>query len=391
MKVRLFVIGCTGSVGSSILSVCRAYPDKFEVTALAAKSSMEGIERLSEEFRPSRVILADKKAACAFKEKNGRKFTVLAGEEGLAETASAQDVDHVVVASSGTGAIPALMTALQHDKDVSLANKESIVVAGKWVLPLVRRRDQLRPLDSEHNALWQCLRVSDISSVSKIFLTASGGPFRNFILEDLEKVTPAMAIAHPVWNMGAKISVDSATLMNKGVEILEAMSLFSLPPEKVDTVISPDPFIHSIVEFSDGTFILAASAADMRIPCTSALFYPERSPYPMTASPALHGMNFSFQSPDEHLFPCLRLAKDAARAGGAYPPLLIGADEVAVENFLAGKIGFLDIARVVESVFDGYRGKGPRSLDDALSILEEGKRTATLVCSQLKSPPTQGD
>jgi 1-deoxy-D-xylulose-5-phosphate reductoisomerase len=384
-RIRLFVIGCTGSVGSSVLSVCRTFPEFFEVRALAAHSSGEEIGRLAAEFQTDRVVLSDPEAAAGLARSFAGRLKILSGAEALEETAVSPDIDHVVVASSGTGGIGALMAALRSGKDVSLANKESIVVAGRWVLPLIRRKSQLRPLDSEHNAIWQCLEGRAPSEVSRIILTASGGPFRTLSTEELELVTPSMAVRHPVWSMGAKISVDSATLMNKGIEILEAMVLFSLPSDRVDAVICPDSFVHGIVEFRDGTFLLSASSPDMRLPCASALFYPDRSPFPAVPVPPLEGRTVSFLQPDESRFPSLRLAKEAARSGGAFPALLVGADEVAVDRFLAGDIGFTAIPSVVESVLENWRGKAPGSLADALSILDEGRKSAAEFCLRLKN------
>jgi len=380
MRARLFVIGCTGSVGSSVLSVCRAYPDRFEVRAVAARSSVEKIEQIADEFKSSTVVLTNASAAADLAVRAGDRFSVLSGISAMEETAARSDIDHVVVASSGTEAVHALLRALREGKDVSLANKESIVAGGRWIIPHVRREGQLRPLDSEHNAVWQCLQGRDPSTVKKIYLTASGGPFRTLPAEELQNVTPEMAVAHPVWDMGAKISVDSATLMNKGIEILEAMSLFRLSPERVDAVVCPEPFIHGIVEFTDGTFIMAASAPDMKLPCASALFYPNRSPEPVFPSPVLEGKTLFFEKPDEERFPALRVAKEAALRGGAAPALLVGADEAAVDAFLSGQIGFTDIPRIVETVIEQYRGPGPGSIDDALSILAEGKRAAAEIC-----------
>ncbi len=375
-KIRLFLLGCTGSVGSSILSVCRAFPERFEISVIAAKSSAPAVAKLAREFSVPTVILTDPAAAEELRRASVGDFTVLTGDEALEEGAVRPDVDHLVAASSGTAAIPALMAALRAGKDVSLANKESIVVAGPWVLPLVQRPDQLRPLDSEHNALWQCLQGRNPSDVSTLWLTASGGPFRKFSASQLEGVTPAMAAAHPVWPMGAKISVDSATLMNKGIEIMEAMALFSFPSGSVRAVISPEAFIHGVVQFRDGTFLLAGSAADMRLPCASALFYPERCPGELAPAPDLQSLSFAFGQPDESRFPCLSLAREAARRGGAFPALLVGADEVAVDRFIKEKNSFTDIPRIIEAVFEGYSGGNPAGLDDALSIMEEGRRLA---------------
>ncbi|NLA91740.1 MAG: 1-deoxy-D-xylulose-5-phosphate reductoisomerase, partial [Synergistaceae bacterium] len=367
-----------------VLDVCRTFPDHFEVRALGARSSWEEASRQAREFNCPQVVMAEAAAGEKLRS-SGLGVKVSAGPEAMVDMASHPDIDHVVVASSGTGAIGAVAAALKEGKAVSLANKESIVAAGEWILPLAKGKNQLRPLDSEHNAIWQCLGGRPLSQVAKIILTASGGPFRNFSREELKKVTPAMAVSHPVWDMGAKISVDSATLMNKGIEILEAMALFSLPSDRVDAVICPDSFVHGIVEFTDGSFLMSASSPDMRLPCASALFHPGRSPFPPVPVPLLAERTIIFLKPDEERFPCLSLAKEAARRGGPFPALLIGADEAAVENFLNGFIGFTDISSVVESVMENWRGLPPKSLAEALEVFEEGKKLAEEFCRRLRN------
>lgn len=391
MKKRLLVVGCTGSVGRSLLSVCSAFPERFEVLVLAAKSSVKTMESLALSFRPEQVILSDEGAATRLRGRLEGSVAVLGGLRAMEEAACHPDIDHVVIASSGTDALPVLMTALRCGKEVSLANKESIVVGAPWVLPLVQGAHQLRPLDSEHNALWQCLLGRRTEDVGKVYLTASGGPFRTWTEEELSRVTPSMALRHPVWDMGAKLTVDSATLMNKGIEIMEAMSLFSLPLEKVEAVLSPDPFVHGLVQFADGTCLMAASEADMQIPCATALFHPERPPRPMVQPRELRGTTISFDAPDERRFPCLRLAREAAAAGGAAPPLLVGADEVAVNAFLAGAIAFTRIPKVVDAVLTSFAGSAPKSLDESLAVLDEGRRSAARICGTIASGTHQGD
>ena len=374
MKKRLFVIGCTGSVGSSVLSVCRMFPEHFEVVAPAGNSSAERLLFLAEEFSCRTVVLADSSSAQKAAVPSGRSHTgiaVLSGEEGLLQMASHPDIDHVVFASSGTGAIRALMQALRNGKDVSLANKESIVVAGPWVLPLVARADQLRPLDSEHNAIWQCLSGESLHSVERIYLPASGGSFLSFSPEELERATPSMAVAHPVWSMGAKISVDSATLMNKGIEILEAMYLFSLSAAQVDAVISANPFIHGIVRFSDGSFHMCASAPDMGIPALSALFHPLRSPRDRGNTPRLDGMQISFQAPDESRFPSLRMAAECIRAGGAACCVLNAANEEAAQRLLLGE---LTVGQLYHTVEETLRQVGSLPADTLSQVMEADLR-----------------
>ncbi|MDR2522579.1 MAG: 1-deoxy-D-xylulose-5-phosphate reductoisomerase [Synergistaceae bacterium] len=369
-RKRVALIGATGSVGTSVLDVCRAHGDRLEVAALAAGRDGKKLARLAAEFGPPVLCLADEAAAAALaRELSGSPLRVLRGVSGLLEIARAPEVDHVVFASSGTAAISALQEALKAGKEVSLANKESIVVGGPWVMPLVLGRDQLRPLDSEHNAIWQCLH-GEAESPRKIYLTASGGPFRDWSPEDLKNVTPEMALKHPVWSMGAKITVDSATLMNKGIELIEAMFLFGLGAHQVEALISPGSFVHGLTEFEDGSVKMLAGDPDMRLPAVSCLLWPERLPprvnYPR---PDLSARRVSFDLADERRFPALRLAKEAAARGGAYPALLVGADETAVDRFLKGEIPFTAIPQIVEAAMESYTGGSPRSLDEALEIL----------------------
>lgn len=309
-------------------------------------------------------------------------YNCLTGTEALSLIASDPDIDHIVFASSGVAAIKALQTALREDKDVSLANKESIVVAGPWVMPLVKRTDQLRPVDSEHSAIWQCIREENKAEIQKIWLTASGGPFRNYTREMLEKVTPEEALAHPVWKMGPKITVDSATLMNKGIECIEAMQLFDLPAEKVSALVHPGSQVHGVVLFYDGTMKLLASSPDMRLPAAAALAWPDR--VDLVGS----GLDFSdpakwdlsFREIDGSLFPCFGIACKAGEMGGAYPSLLVGADEAAVRAFIDGMIPFTAIPLIIEETLSGYSSVPPASLDEAVSMVGEGEAAAWRLC-----------
>ncbi|MCL2009062.1 MAG: 1-deoxy-D-xylulose-5-phosphate reductoisomerase [Synergistaceae bacterium] len=370
------VIGATGSVGSSVLDVCRNHRDKLRVVSLAAAKDAEKLGRLSEEFGAGKLCLAERDAAKRLRYPE----QALIGAAGLKELVQDPDVDHVVFASSGTAAIEALQTALKAGKEVSLANKESIVVGGAWVMPLVQGRDQLRPLDSEHNAIWQCLHAES-SPPRKIYLTASGGPFRGWSLEDMRKVTPEMALKHPVWDMGAKITIDSATLMNKGIELIEAMFLFDLAPGRVEALVSPGSFVHGLVELEDGCVKMLAGEPDMRLPASSCLFWPERlSPNAAFPRPVLVGKTVSFDPVDEARFPALRLAKEAMIKGGAYPALLVGADEAAVDRFLKRDIPFTAIPEAVEETMASWSGPPPRSLSEALDVLEWGRTRCDAIC-----------
>lgn len=374
--IRVAVIGATGSVGGAVLDICGRFKDKFKVVALAARSNEKKLTELAEKHEVKTLCLTEPDGM--FKR---RGFNCLSGTDALSDITAGDGVDHVVFASSGTAAIKALADSLSADKDVSLANKESIVVAGPWTMPLVKRPDQLRPVDSEHSAVWQCIRDEKRGDIEKIWLTASGGPFRKYTAEQMEKVRPADALNHPVWAMGPKITVDSATLMNKGIECIEAMQLFSLGPERVGALIHPGSRAHGMVQFLDGTFKMLLSHADMRLPAAAALAWPERLDLtnlsPETAEFAdPSNWKLEFSEPDIKRFPCFGLALRAGEAGGPYPALLIGADEAAVRAFLSGEIGFTEIAPVIEETMERSPAKSPASLEEAIDLVSEGQKTA---------------
>lgn len=373
-RIRVAVFGATGSVGGAALDICARFPEYFEVKALAARSNETKLRQLAMLHKPSIVCLTEPMTDNF--EIDG--CVCMRGEHGLLELASNPEIDNIVFASSGTSAIYALQKALECGKDVSLANKESIVVAGPWVMPLVKRADQLRPVDSEHSAIWQCLREDMPHSVEKIWLTASGGPFKDYSIEQMAAVSPEDALAHPVWKMGAKITIDSATLMNKGIECIEAMQLFNLAPDKVDALIHPKSQVHGMVLFEDGTMKMLLSHADMRLPAASALAWPKRLPLLQRGFDFIKPVDWdlSFREIDEKLFPCFKLACEAARMGGAAPSLLVGADEAAVELFLQRKIPFTAISQVVEEAISSWKGSAPTILDDAIALVEEGRKLA---------------
>jgi 1-deoxy-D-xylulose-5-phosphate reductoisomerase len=368
----------------SVLDICARFPEKFEVIALAARSRADELLSLAVKFRSRYACLADPTAGMArnFGEKG---VELLAGTVGLGIIAELPEADHVVFASSGTDAAVALKLALAADKDVSLANKESIVASGPWIMPLVRRQDQLRPLDSEHSAIWQCIRGERAQNLASITLTASGGPFRDFSLEQMKNITPRDALKHPVWNMGPKITVDSASFMNKGIECIEAMHLFGLPSDKVRVLVHPGSFVHGIVEFGDAAMKMLCYRPDMRIPAACALAWPERLPLGESEEFAIPGAGewpLEFHLPDASRFPCLSIALEAGKKGGPYPPLLVGADEIAVRAFLDRRIPFLDISNIIESTFEKFSGSNPSNLNDAIELISVGERIAEEICSK---------
>ncbi|MDO4987655.1 MAG: 1-deoxy-D-xylulose-5-phosphate reductoisomerase [Synergistes sp.] len=379
-KIKIAVIGATGSVGTSVLDICSHFPQIFDVKALAAKSNSKKLTELGRKFSAETLCLT------APDEHNPKydNFRYLSGVAGLEYIVSECDIDHVVFASSGVAAIPALQKALSRGINVSLANKESIVVAGPWVMPLVKHKNQLRPVDSEHSAVWQCLRDAPKEEISRIWLTASGGPFRSFTAEQLKNVKPEDALHHPVWKMGAKITIDSATLMNKGIECIEAMQLFGMPSDKVGALIHPTSQIHGMAEFIDGTVKLLMSPADMRLACAAAMAWPKRLPVADKVLPPLEvsSWDLTFTEINEKLFPCYTLAREAGKKGGAYPSVLIGADESAVRHFLNHEITFTDIADVINETLETFSGSAPKTLDDAISLVAAGERIADELCKK---------
>ncbi|WP_455599141.1 1-deoxy-D-xylulose-5-phosphate reductoisomerase [Cloacibacillus sp.] len=377
-KIRLAVTGATGSVGGAVLDICARFPQLFEIRALAAKSNAKKLAELGRRHGAKLLCLTEPE------DKNWREegFTCLSGVDGLTEMVEEPSVDHAVFASLGVAAIKALQKALTRGIDVSLANKESIVVAGPWVMPLIKRADQLRPVDSEHSAVWQCLRDAPKEEVSRIWLTASGGPFRDYSAAQMEGVTPEAALNHPVWKMGPKITVDSATLMNKGIECIEAMQLFGLPAERVGALIHPRSQVHGMAEFIDGTVRLLLSQADMRLPAAAAIAWPRRLPLAENALPPIEPGDWElcFREIDEKLFPCFALAREAGRLGGAYPALLVGADESAVRHFLNHEISYRAIAEIISEVLEACGEKTPRTLEEAVALVEAGEKMADKIC-----------
>ncbi|NLD04997.1 MAG: 1-deoxy-D-xylulose-5-phosphate reductoisomerase [Synergistaceae bacterium] len=376
--MRLAIIGATGSVGGAVLDICKRFPERFEVVALAAQSNQGKLLELASVHNAKKLCLTAPISG-TFKENGYRCVT---GTDALCEIASDTDVDHVVFASSGVSAIKALQTALKEDKDVSLANKESIVVAGPWVMPLVKRKDQMRPVDSEHSAIWQCLREDHRREIAKIWLTASGGPFRDHTKEMLERVTPKETLSHPVWKMGPKITVDSATLMNKGIECIEAMQLFDLPANKVSALIHPKSQVHGAVLFIDGTMKMLISEPDMRLPAAAALAWPDRLDLVSSGFDFIkpEKWDLQFREIDGSLFPCFSIAFKAGEMGGAYPALLVGADETAVQAFLDGIIPFTAISQVIEETLAKSTSASPGTLDEAIELVSTGERIAKELC-----------
>jgi 1-deoxy-D-xylulose-5-phosphate reductoisomerase len=363
--MQVAVFGSTGSIGVNTLDVVRRSPQRFHIQYLAANSNWQMLAEQIREFHPKAVALADDVAARELVATNPG-CEVLAGAEGLRELAARSDYDAFVGALSGFAGLAGTVEAVKQGKRICIANKESLVVAGEILTPLAEKSgSEMLPIDSEHSAIYQCLVGEPTESIRRIILTASGGPFRTFTNEQLSHVTVADALKHPNWVMGRKITIDSATLMNKGLEVIEARWLFHVPIAKVDVVVHPQSIVHSFVEFTDGSMKAQLGRPDMRLPIQYALAAPERLPVAYHELDLLTCGSLTFEAPDSQRFPCLRLAREAGERGGLYPCILNAANEVAVHAFLAGEIAFADIAGLVEQALSN----APTGADTALSGL----------------------
>ncbi len=357
----LVVLGSTGSIGRQTLDVVRSLPGRFNVIGLAAGANVTLLEEQAGEFHPRLV--------CCDREGEYLRGRVTAKWAGMEKMASHPNADLVVVATVGTAGLGPTLAALRAGKTVAIANKEVLVIAGHLLTAEAKRhRGEIRPIDSEHSAIWQCLWGEQPQSVRRIILTASGGPFRDTPPEELDRVTAEQALRHPNWQMGQKITVDSATLLNKGLECIEARWLFDVPLDCIDVLLHRESIVHSLVEFRDGSVKAQLGVPDMRLPIQCALTYPER--VPSTAVPHLdlrHIGALNFGTPDMKRYPCLSLALEAGRRAGTFPAVLCAADEVAIQHFLAGHLRFTDIARVIENALAAHPGAANPTLDDILA------------------------
>lgn len=356
---KIAVLGSTGSIGQQTLEVIRALPHRFQVIGLAARKNTDLLTRQIEEFKPDFVYCQDKKVHLT-----NAEYKLLS----LEDIARHPQVDTVVIATSGKSGLAPTLAAVKAGKNVALANKESLVMAGEIITNEAKlNAARILPIDSEHSAIWQCLR-GETPPAAQLILTASGGPFCHYSPAQLKNVTPEQALKHPSWQMGSKVTIDSATLMNKGLEIIEARWLFDTPIDNIRVIIHPQSIIHSMVEFADGAVKAQLSYPDMRLPIQYALSYPERLSNPQL--PRLDWSNtkdLSFEQPDFDTFPCLRLAIEAGRKGGTYPAVLCAADEIAVELFLSQRIKFTDIARLIEQTLTEHDATTHPTLDEIMA------------------------
>lgn len=369
MKRRIAILGATGSIGKSTLDLVERNPERFDVVAVTAATNVEALAEVVRRVGARLAVVSDKSRYSALAELLvGTNCRAAAGEEALIE-ASSGDVELVIAAIVGCAGLRPVMAAVESGKTVALANKEALVTAGALMIDTASASGAtLLPIDSEHNAIFQCLAGNRAEDVAKITLTASGGPFRTASADVMNAATPAQAIAHPNWSMGAKISVDSATLMNKGLELIEAHYLFGLPSSQLDIVIHPQSVVHSMVEFVDGSVLAQLGSPDMRVPIAYALAWPQRMETPAQRLNLTDVGRLDFEAPDLERFPALRLARESLEAGGPAPIVLNAANEVAVASFLAGTIRFPDITALVQEALSNASYDVPYSIDDVLEI-----------------------
>ena len=384
LSVRVAVLGATGSIGRQALEVVERFPERLELVGVSASRSVEELEKIVLRYRPKAVALTHPASTDPTRSKLLSPFlspqtSLYLGEEGLVELAAREDVDLVLVAVVGIAGLAPTLEALKRGKTVALATKEALVAGGKLVQRAASEGGgRLIPVDSEHSAIFQCLEGQPREALERIILTASGGPFWRRSPAELEKVTVAEALAHPVWKMGRKITIDSATLMNKGLEVIEAHYLFDLPPEKIDVLIHPQSVVHSLVQFKDGAMLAQLSVPDMRLPIQYALLYPERLPSLIRPLDLAEVGKLEFERADPERFPALRLAYQALKLGGTFPAVLSAADEIAVQAFLEERISFVRILAVVEEVLARHVSLAGETLEEVLEADRWARKIGTV-------------
>ncbi len=378
---KIAILGSTGSIGENALRVAARFPERIEVAALAAGKNWERLVEQARRFRPGVVSLADAAGAARAREALSPETRVLSGEEGLREAAAGAGAGLVVSALVGAAGLRPTLDAIEAGAFIALANKEALVMAGALVTSRARARGvELLPVDSEHAGVAQALADRPRSQVKRIVLTASGGPFRNHSMEAMRDASPQEALKHPNWKMGPKITIDSASMMNKGLEIIEARWLFGLRPEQVDVLVHPQSVVHALVEFVDGSVAAQMSAPDMRIPIAQALFFPEKLPVDAPRLDLAEVGALTFEAPQPGRFPCLVHARSALREGGTAPAVLNAANEVAVASFLSGASRFTDIPDVVGAALDAHENRGAEALE---AILEADRWARSYAAARL--------
>ena len=378
MTIRtISILGATGSIGTSTLDLIRREKDKWRVVALTAHSNAAELAKLAREFSADLAVVSDESCLSALRSELGGSPVETSGGMAALTEAAARPADITIAAIVGCAGLAPTMAAIRNGGTIGLANKESLVSAGEVLMAAVARHGAtLLPVDSEHNAIFQCLAGNDLADVRWITLTASGGPFRDWSMDELAHATPAQAVRHPNWDMGAKISVDSATMFNKGLELIEAFHLFPVGLDKLRIIVHPQSIVHSMVEYRDGSTLAQLGPSDMRVPIASTLAWPARMNTPCDPLDLAAIGTLTFRAPDEERFPATRLARQVAEAGGAAPAVLNAANEIAVAAFLAGQIGFTRIAAQVEDVLCGYAPPAPSCLDDVIAVDAEARARA---------------
>ena len=387
---QIAILGSTGSIGQSTLSIIEKYPERFSVASLAAGQNIETAFEQCKRWRPAVVSMATDEFAgtleLRLKQAGITSIEVVYGAAGTVRVATMPQADFVVSAIVGVSGLEATYAAVQAGKPVGLANKEAMVAAGEILVAAARAKGvPLLPIDSEHNAIHQCMRAGEKGEIRRIWLTASGGPFRNLPLSQFEGITVEQALKHPTWVMGRQITIDSATMLNKGLEIIEACRLFDLAPSAVKVTIHPQSTVHSLVEYIDGSILAQISVTDMRLPILYAMSYPERVESDLTFDMAALGQ-LDFSPPDFERFPCLRLAYEAAQRGGAHSIALNAADEIAVEAFLERAIPFPAIPRTIEEVLEAIPESHPASIPEVLALDQQAREMARSAVKSIASP-----
>lgn len=387
---RLAILGSTGSIGRSTLQVIKNFPDKLSVVGLSANTDILALHSQIKEFRPEFVCVNDSASALKLKSRLGPSgIKLFVGREGMLEMIQGQAIDEVVIAISGSSALFPLLKSISSRKTVALSNKEALVMAGSIIMAEAKRyKTKIIPIDSEESAIWQCLESQPKDRLKNIYLTASGGPFRKTDPKGLKNIPVSRVLKHPRWKMGRKISVDSATLMNKGFEFIETMHLFGVSADKIKIIVHPEAIIHSMVEFVDGVVLAQLSVTNMHIPIQYALFYPQRLPCGLPGLDFCKLKSLNFQAPDFSRFPCLKLALDVAAEGGTLPAVLNAANEVAVEEFLRKRLSFLLIPEALKRVVDCHTNKHSPVLHEILDADAWARLEAAKVIGKLRKAIT---
>lgn len=381
---NISVLGSTGSIGRQTLEVAAANPDKLKIKVLAAHKSDEILEEQINQFNPDFAVLTDKDAALRLKKRYNGKTEILSGEEGLIAAATYDGADTVLASMVGYAGLRPTLAAINCGKNIALANKETLVAAGSIVMQAAQDNNvSITPVDSEHSAIFQSLQGGKANEVKRLIITASGGPFRGKKRAELENVTLAQCLNHPNWSMGKKITVDSSTLANKGLEVIEAHWLFNMPYEKIDVVVHPQSIVHSLVEFCDGSVIAQMGEPDMRLPIQYALSYPDRFNYSFDKLDLVKAATLTFEAPDTEAFPSLKIAVECGKAGGTLPCVFNAANEEAVYAFLENKIKYLDIAYITEKVASLHTNIQQPAIEDIEHADIEARKLAAKIISEL--------